>query len=104
MGRALVRRAARRDLIRHFAWIGEASSLETARRFRAASRRTFNDLAQTPGMGAPRKIGRFPNLRMWRVAGFEKYLIFYQPSGQDVVIERVVHAAQNYTRVLNPNP
>lgn len=102
MGRALVRRAARRDLIRHFAWIGEASGLETARRFRAAARRTFNDLVQNPGSGARRKIGRFSNLRMWRVAGFEKYLIFYQPSGPDIVIERVVHAAQDYNRVLNP--
>jgi len=79
MGRVTVRPAAQRDLIRHFAYIGENSSLAAARRFLAAARLTFDELAQTPGMGVFRKLGKFPNLRMWRVREFEKYLIFYQP-------------------------
>jgi toxin ParE1/3/4 len=98
MGRALVRPAARRDLIRHFAYIGEASGLTAARRFRNAARLTLSELAQTPGIGAPRNTKRFPGLRMWRVRGFEKYLIFYQASETNVLIERVIHAAQDYTR------
>lgn len=101
MGRALVKRAARRDLIRHFAYIGEKSSLVMARRFRDAARLTFSELATMPGMGAPRKLKKFPNLRMWKVRDFEKYLIFYQPAGQNIEIERVIHAAQDYNRVLN---
>jgi len=102
MSRAIVRPAARRDLIRHFAYIGVNSSLDMARRFRAAARATFSELVQTPGMGAPRKLRKFPDLRMWRVRGFEKYLIFYQPVGEDIQIERVIHAAQDYTRLLGP--
>ena len=51
MGRASVRPAARRDLIQHFAYIGENSSLATARRFETAARATFAELTQSPGMG-----------------------------------------------------
>ena len=100
MGRAIVRPAARRDLIRHFAYIGENSDLAVARRFRLAARRTFSELARKPHLGAPHKFEKFPELRMWRVQHFEKYLIFYQPIAEGVEIERVIHAAQDYTRIL----
>ena len=101
MGRPIVRPAAKRDLIRHFAYIGQNSSLAVARRFLAAARLTFDDLAQTPGMGAARRVGRFSNLRMWRIRDFEKYMIFYEASGQGVEILRIIHAAQDYNRILN---
>ena len=86
--------------MRHFAYLLENGSLEVARRFNAAARATFADLAQTPRMGAPGKLEKFPDLRMWRVRGFEKYLIFYEPARDGVEILRVIHAAQDYTRVL----
>ena len=100
MARPLVRPAARRDLISHFAYIGESAGVEVAGRFRSAARTTFNELAKMPGMGSARKVGKFPDVRMWRVKGFEKYLIFYRELGGRVQIERVIHAAQDYTRVL----
>ena len=100
MGRAAVRPAARRDLIQHFAYIAENSSVATARRFETAARATFAELAQSPGMGAPRKIANFPKLRMWRIRGFEKYLIFYEPLAGGVEIMRVIHAAQDYNRIV----
>jgi plasmid stabilization system protein ParE len=37
---------------------------------------------------------------MWRVRGFERYLIFYMPSNA-VTICRIIHAAQDYTQILN---
>ena len=80
MGRAIVRPAARRDLIRHFAYIGENSSLDAARRFLSEARGTFLELAQTTHLGARRQSQKVPTLRMWRVRHFEKYLIFYHPS------------------------
>ncbi len=101
MGRVTVRPAAQRDLIRHFAYIGENGSLAAARRFLAAARVTFEELAQMPGMGASRKLGRFRDLRMWRVRGFENYLIFYRPAGDDIEVMRVIHAAQDYNRILD---
>jgi toxin ParE1/3/4 len=101
MGRAIVRPAARRDLVQHFAYIGENSNLATARRFQAAARATFVELAQSPGMGAPHKVEKFPRVRMWRIREFEKYLIFYESIGGDVEIMRVIHAAQDYNRIVN---
>jgi plasmid stabilization system protein ParE len=62
MDRAIVRPAARRDLIRHFAYIGENSSLGAARRFLAEARDSFLELAQMPHLGAPRKTKKFPKL------------------------------------------
>jgi len=33
---------------------------------------------------------------MWRVKNFEKYLIFYQPMTDSIIILHVVHGAKNY--------
>ena len=53
-----------------------------------------------PRMG-PLKVheGNFAGVRMWRVAGFENFLIFYRPLKDGVAIERVFHAKQDYHRV-----
>jgi len=72
-----------------------------ARRFRDAARATVAELARMPQMGAPRPFRKHPDLRMWKVRGFENYLIFYLPSEKDIIIKRVIHAAQDYNRVLN---
>jgi|SRR5581483_5694347 len=102
MGRALVRPAAKRDLVLHFAYLAENSSLAVARRFLAAVRHSFAELARMPHIGAPNKLKKFPRLRMWRVEGFEKYLIFYEPIEGKAEIMRVIHAAQDYHRILSP--
>jgi toxin ParE1/3/4 len=101
VGRATVRPAARRDLIQHFAYIGEKAGVNGARRFLVETRHSFTELAQNPHLGALRQTAKFPALRMWRVRHFEKYLIFYQPVTSGVEIERVIHAAQDYTRLLS---
>lgn len=53
-------------------------------------------------MGAPGKSAKFPAIRMWRVRHFEKHLIFYHPDANGVQIERVIHASQDYNRILSP--
>lgn len=104
MGRVLVRPTARRDQILHFAYIGENKSIDAGRRFLADARTSFLDLAQMPHLGAPHKSLKAPTLRMWRIRHFEKYLIFYMPIAEEVQIERIIHAAQDYTRILSPEP
>lgn len=37
---------------------------------------------------------------MWRVRGFESYLIFYLPQKEGIAVERVIHAALDYQRIL----
>jgi toxin ParE1/3/4 len=101
MRRILKRLAAKRDLTQHFVWFAEEASTELAHRFLHAAEKSFQDLAEMPRMG-PLKVheGKFAGVRMWRVAGFENYLIFYRPLKDGVAIERVFHAKQDYQRVL----
>jgi len=101
MPRIVKRPSAKRDLTLHFVWFAEQTGIEVAQRFRRAAEAAFQALAEMPGMG-PLKVheGKFAGVRMWRVPGFESYLIFYRPRKGGVAIERVVHAKQDYQRVL----
>ena len=102
MPRVIRRAAALRDLARHFAYLAAQAGLATADRFLQAAERTFADLAAMPSMGAPGKVrqGQFAGARFWRMRGFESYLIFYRPLPDGVQIERVIHASQDYQRIL----
>jgi plasmid stabilization system protein ParE len=88
-------------LTQHFVWFAEEASIEIARSFRESAEKSFHDLAESPRMG-PLKVheGKFAGVRMWRVTGFESFLIFYRPLKDGVAIERVIHAKQDYQRVL----
>jgi hypothetical protein len=39
-------------------------------------------------------------IRLWRVRGFENYLIAYRQQRAGIAIERIIHAKQDYQRVL----
>jgi toxin ParE1/3/4 len=101
MRRVVKRAAAKRDLIVHFAFIAE-SSPDAARRFLVAAEKSFQDLAEMPHMGASRDAmpGKFADIRLWRVTGFENYLILYRPRTDGIAVERVIHAKQDYQRFL----
>jgi toxin ParE1/3/4 len=102
MSRAVQRPAARRDFITHYVYLAENASPDVARRFRIAVETTYAELAETPGMGTPGKVrqGKHSGIRLWRVREFEQYLIAYRPNRGGVAIERLVHAMQDYQRVL----
>ena len=101
MRRVVKRAAAKRDLVLHFAFIAESSS-DAARRFLVAAEKSFQDLAEMPLMGAPCDAmpSKFANIRLWRVTGFENYLILYRPRNDGIAVERVIHAKQDYQRFL----
>jgi plasmid stabilization system protein ParE len=102
MARVIIRPKARRELQQVVAYLIENAGLEVARRFRQAATDTFQELAAMPAMGSPRKVRRpeFAGIRMWRIRHFENYLIFYFPRKGGIAIERVIHAKQDYQRVL----
>lgn len=102
MAGAIQRTAARRDFITHFAYLAENAGVEVAKRFRNAVENTFAELARTPGMGTPGKVrqGKHAGISLWRVRGFETYLIAYRPHRGGVAIERLIHAKQDYQRIL----
>ena len=53
-------------------------------------------------MGAPGKVkgAKYESLRLWRVNGFENYIIAYRSRGNTVAIERLIHAKQDYQHIL----
>jgi len=102
MARVIRRESAKRDLTIHFAYIGEHASIELAERFLRAAEKSFKSLSQMPDMGALSRLqhGKSVGVRILPIQGFERYLIIYRPLGDGVQIERVIHAAQDYHRVL----
>ena len=96
------RPAARRDLVEHFVYLAENAGLATADKFLVNAEESFADLTKQPSMGAPLML-RQPELagmRKWRVKEFEKFLIFYLPRRDSVSIVRVLHAAEDWWRLL----
>jgi toxin ParE1/3/4 len=71
---------------------------DAAQRFLAACDETFIFLINNKKIGATRSFrdSSLQDVRMWRVKGFEKYLIFYQPFSDGIKILHVVHSARNY--------
>jgi plasmid stabilization system protein ParE len=98
----VIRPRARRDITEILIYYLDAAGADIASRFRKATAETFRELANSPAIGAPRKVRRpeFRGIRMWRVRGFESYLIFYYPQQDGIAVERVIHASQDYQRVL----
>jgi hypothetical protein len=58
-------------------------------------------LALHPLLGAPRKFirTRYADSRLWRVNEFPQFLIIYRPIQDGVLVQRVVRAAVDYTRL-----
>ncbi len=82
------RAAARRDLIKHFAYLAESAGVGTAERFLTQIKASFDDLVLQPTIGAPLTL-KHPTLagmRKWRVKDFDSFLIFYLPRADGVSI------------------
>ena len=71
-------------------------------RFNDAAATTFEKIARMPGMGErwDSSKPRLAGMRVWRVEGFEKHLIFYQSSDEGVAIVLVLHGARDMETVL----
>lgn len=102
MARVFLRPKARREINSILVYYIENAGVDIARRFRKAASETFLDLAKNPLMGSPRKVRKpeFRAVRMWRVRGFENYLVFYRPRLDGILVERVIHASQDFHRIL----
>ena len=105
-GRVVRRSQAKRDLIKHFVYLAEKADLETARRFLRAADAACDLLAGMPELGPRRefKAARLRNTRMWPIKEFREFLIFYQPISGGIRLVRVIHAKQDYWRVIESLP
>jgi toxin ParE1/3/4 len=102
MAAVFQRPAARRDLVEHYVYLAENAGDAVAERFLANVEASFTGLSGHPEMGAPLPLRRpeLTGLRKWPVKDFEKFLIFYIPRPHGVSIVRVLHAAQDWWRLL----
>ncbi len=71
---------------------------ETAQRFLDACDATFRFLAENRYAGAEKSFSNptLREVRMWRVKGFEKHLVFYQPLTGGIRILHVIHSARDW--------
>ncbi len=93
---------ARRDLIEHFVYLADHADIATADRFLVNAEATFVKLVARPlsGRGVRTLHPELAGMRLWRVKGFDNWLIFYLPSEEGVSIVRVLHAAQDWWSIL----
>ncbi|HEX3857018.1 MAG TPA: type II toxin-antitoxin system RelE/ParE family toxin [Verrucomicrobiae bacterium] len=78
----------------------DADNPEAAGRVRQTILNTADFLAQHPEIGRRirKAAARHLQIRWFVVPRFRNYLIFYQPFQETIVVIRVLHAAQDWTR------
>lgn len=94
--RVVRRPRARRDIVDIAVFIAQDSP-ESSDRFLEATELTLQALARMPRVGALCRFRnpRFAGVRMWRVRGFENYLIFYRPRKDGIEVLRLIHGARD---------
>jgi toxin ParE1/3/4 len=94
--------AANRDIDDQAEFLVQSAGLETALRFYESTERTFQELAQMPGIGEGLSSTRPPlqGLRVCTVAGFPNHLVFYRPTADGVEVVRILHGTRDIDRIL----
>ena len=101
--RVVIRREARRDMVRYYGWLAETAGIDTAERFLSAADRAFDQLAHEPKLGAPAgsRNARLALLRKWRIEGFRRTIVFYIPADGVIRIVRVLDASSDWWALLD---
>jgi toxin ParE1/3/4 len=88
---------ADRDLDDIADYLVEEADLETGLRFLTLADQTFALLATQPEMGWKSRLKHpeLASMRVFRVSGFEKILIFYEPREEYIAIVRVLHGSRD---------
>jgi toxin ParE1/3/4 len=90
------------DLATHFA----SNSFALADRFLEAAEFTANFLLKHPEAGQ-RCNFLHPDaaeIRVWRISGFENYLVLYRTSSRGIKIIRVLHGARDIASIIVDRP
>jgi len=102
MPKVYKRPKAQQDLVERYVYLAENASPSVADRFLVNAEASFTMLAAQPLMGAP-LVPRRPELngtRKWRVTEFDDILVFYLPRADGISVIRVLHAAQDWWKLL----
>ena len=91
-----------RDIEEAFVYIAE-DNLDKAVYFLVAVEESIETLAEHPFIGSNRHFQntKLNNLRMWRVKGFEDYLIIYTVEEVTVKIIRLLNAKRDFNLVFD---
>ena len=71
--------------------------MEVADRFFDAFETTLDDLKRNPRIGVVKMYRENLAIRMWFIKDFEKNLIFYTETSDEILILRIIHSARDYT-------
>jgi toxin ParE1/3/4 len=84
-------------------YLGQEANPEVADRFIEAGKDTTIQLVKTPYLGFTREFrnAKLRSVRVWRVKGFEKYLIFYAPKQDSIEFFYLIHSARDYGRLFD---
>lgn len=100
--RLLIRPAADRDMDARAEYLAEHASLEIALRFYDAASEAFSFLAGNPNVGALDESANpaLAGVRVWRVNGFAKHLIFHRPVDGGIEVLRILHGYRDVDAIL----
>ena len=84
-------------------WFAREASLDVSLRFEKKVTEAFRLICSHPEMGRRRTDLKQPNVRSFRVAGFESYLIFYQVREDDVFFVRLIYGGMDLPALFAEN-
>jgi len=95
------RRRAVLSIIEQANWIAEESP-DAAFRFFEAVDESFALLLKNPEMGRQYQSvsRRLAEIRIWRVSGFERILIFYRPHQEGIEVLDLVHSSRDLPSII----
>ena len=84
-------------------YLGREGGFSLAARFIEAVQETTEQIRQMPFLGFTREFrnSKLQNVRVWRVKGFEKYLIFYVPKEDRIEFFYLIHSARDYAKLFD---
>lgn len=93
---------AKRDIEEAFVFIAE-SDLDVAVYFLVAVEESIKMLAKQPFIGSKRKFQntKLNDLRIWRVKGYENYLIIYAVEENTIKIIRFINARRDFNLIFD---
>lgn len=102
-GSYVIRPKADRDLDEQAYFLATEASPEIGHRFLLAAHETFGLLAASPHMGWKSRLKHpeLTTLRVFRITGFKRILVFYRLHDDEVEILRIVHASRNLRTLLH---
>lgn len=102
MRRVVRSQAARSDLVEHYVHLAEEAGEAIAERFFERVGESLSLIAGQPLIGAavPSQRSELHGIRKWVVSDFDRFLIFYRPRQDDVLVVRVLHSSQDWWNLL----